>query len=263
MKNLSLAKWRAGERSLGAWVNLTDAHAIETLARMDLDWLCFDLQHGLLSGADLPAVIAAISGTDTTPLVRVVGSSAGEIGRALDAGAHGVIVPMVDTAEDAALAVAACRYPPTGRRSCGPMRGAMLEGFEYLATANAQIACIVMIETAEGLKNVEAIAGTPGVDALFVGPIDLCYGLGVRPGDFGDARFVAAVERIKAACAAAGRAVGLFGYSPEMARDALAGGFTFASAGTDISFFRDGAKAALRVASGAAKPKAVDASAGY
>lgn len=263
MKNLSLAKWKAGERSIGAWVNLTDAHAIENLARLDLDWLCFDLQHGLLSIADLPTVIAGISGTDTTPLVRVVSNHAGEIGRALDAGAHGVIVPMVDTAQDAALAASACRYPPAGRRSCGPMRGAMLEGFEYLATANAQIACIVMIETAEGLANVRAIAETPGIDALFVGPLDLCYGLGVTPGDFANPRFVAALDEIKAASLAAGKAVGIFGYSAELAQAALASGFSFASMGTDISFFRDGAKAALGVARGDVAAKAATVGAGY
>lgn len=115
MKNLSLAKWRAGEHSIGAWINLPDMHVAETLARMDYDWLCFDLQHGLLSYSHLLNLIPAISATDTTPLVRVADVSG--IGRALDAGAHGVIIPMVDTADQAAAAVAACRYP---RKECGP-----------------------------------------------------------------------------------------------------------------------------------------------
>lgn len=250
MKNISLAKWKSGEHSIGAWINLPDLHVAENLARMDFDWLCFDLQHGLLSHSHLLALIPAISGTDTTPLVRVMDSSAGGIGRALDAGAHGVIVPMVETAEQAAAIVAACRYPPQGVRSCGPMRGLMLDGFAYLATANAEVASIVMIETATGIENVEAIAATEGLSALFVGPVDLCFGLGIAPGDFGNPAFTAALARIIAAARNAGIAVGLFGYSPEVAAGAKAQGFDFVSVGTDVAFLRQGATTALATASG-------------
>lgn len=248
MKNLSLAKWRAGEHSIGAWINLPDMHVAETLARMDYDWLCFDLQHGLLSYSHLLNLIPAISATDTTPLVRVADVSG--IGRALDAGAHGVIIPMVDTAEQAAAAVAACRYPPQGVRSCGPMRGLLTDGMAYLATANAEIACIAMIETSSGLDNVEAIAATEGLAALFVGPVDLCFGIGIAPGDFGNPAFTAAVERIIAAAKANNIATGLFGYNPEVAAMAKDQGFDFVSAGTDIAFLRQGATAALATVSG-------------
>jgi 4-hydroxy-2-oxoheptanedioate aldolase len=230
---------------------------------MGFDWVCFDLQHGLLSFSHLLALIPAISATKATPLVRVACNSASEIGRALDAGAHGVIVPMVNTAAEAASAVAACRYPPQGTRSCGPMRGAMLEGLGYLASANAEIACVVMIETRLGLDNVAAIAATPGIDALFIGPVDLCYGLGLAPGSFADRKFESAVRQIRAACDSAGCAAGIFGYTPALAREALAQGFNFASAGTDIGFFREGANRALESARGvAAAPRATPA-AGY
>lgn len=248
MKNLSLAKWRAGEHSIGAWVNLPDMHVAETLARMDYDWLCFDLQHGLLSYSHLLNLIPAISATDTTPIVRVADTSG--IGRALDAGAHGVIIPMVDTAEQAAQAVAACRYPPQGVRSCGPLRGLLTDGMAYIATANEEIACIAMIETSSGLENVEAIAATEGLSALFVGPVDLCFGIGITPGDFGNPAFAAAVKRIIAAAKANNIATGLFGYSPEVAGLAKSQGFDFVSAGTDIAFMRQGATAALATASG-------------
>lgn len=222
---------------------------------MGFDWLCFDLQHGLLSMADLPARIAAIGATAATPLVRVVSNDAGEIGRALDAGAHGVIMPMIDTAEQAARAAAACRYPPAGRRSCGPLRGAMLEGAAYLASANDEVACIAMIETAEGLANVDAIARTPGIDALFVGPMDLCYGLGIAPGAFSDPRFGEALRTITTASADAGIVAGLFGYTAELARAALDDGFAFASVGTDVGFLRAGAGIALGVAADDAGPR--------
>jgi 4-hydroxy-2-oxoheptanedioate aldolase len=227
------------------------------------DWLCFDLQHGLLSHSHLLALLPIVAATDKSPLVRVCRNDAGDIGRALDAGAHGVIVPMINSAAEAAAAAAACRYPPAGRRSCGPLRGVLRDGLQYLATANDEVACIAMIETREGLEDVEAIAATPGIDALFIGPVDLCYGLGVRPGDFGNPQYVSAVQRIKAACAAAGRAVGIYGYSPELARQALGDGFAFASVGSDVGFFRDGAQAALRAACGTAPTTSTAASVSY
>lgn len=263
MKNLALAQWQAGTASRGAWINLPELHTAELIARMGFDWLCFDLQHGLMSYSHLLALIPAISATPATPLVRVAGNDATAIGRALDAGAHGVIVPMVNSAAEAAAAAAACRYPPLGNRSCGPMRGTMLEGFEYLATANAQIACIAMIETRDGLENVAAIAATAGIDALFVGPIDLCYGLGIAPGNFADPAFIAALDAIKAACAQAGIAAGMFGYSADLAARYLSEGFQFASIGTDIGFFRDGAARAMATAAPGNPDAAARPQAGY
>lgn len=250
MQNISLKKWKGGAASPGAWICLSEVHTAEMLARMGFDWLCFDLQHGLISEAQLQALIPAISGTDATPIVRVVSNDAGQIGRALDAGAHGIIVPMVNSAEEARRAASACRYPMEGTRSCGPLRGFMLDGPDYLRSANAEVACIVMIETSEGLEQVEAIAATPGVDAIFIGPMDLCFGLGLVPGDFGAPAFVAAIARIRAACAAAGKAVGLFGYSPELAGQALKDGFNFVSVGTDLGFLRQGTASAIAAAGG-------------
>lgn len=263
MNNTALEKWRKGEFSLGAWINLPDLHVAETLARMDVDWLCFDLQHGLLSHSHLLALLPAIGATKVTPLARVAGNSADQIGRVLDAGAHGVIVPMVNNAEEARRAVEACRYPPQGNRSCGPMRGLLTDGMQYLFTANSQIACIAMIETAEGLENVEAIAATPGLDALFIGPIDLCFGLGVTPGDFADQRYIDATARIVGAAKDAGIAVGLFGYTAGLAHQASQQGFQFASAGTDIAFLRQGASLALATAQGLSPEDAKAARPGY
>lgn len=253
MKNLSLAKWRAREKSLGVWVSLTDVYSVETLVRMGFDWVCFDLQHGLLSYSHLLGLMPIALASNTTPLVRVSQNDAGEIGRALDAGAHGVIVPMVNSAEEAERAASACRYPLSGGRSFGPMRGVLLSGMEYMTTANDEVACIVMIETESGLANVAVIANTPGIDAIFVGPMDLCFGLGIQPGDFENPQFVSALKKIKSACNEAGCAAGLFGYSADFARLALEDGFTFASAGTDIGFMRDGAQAALSVAGSVVK----------
>ena len=255
MINSALQKWRAGTKSVGIWSNLPDIHLAEMLGRAGADWICFDLQHGLMDYGDLTRLLPALCGTPVTPLVRVAGNQPDQIGKVLDVGAEGVIVPMVSTVEEAQRAVAACYYPPLGQRSCGPMRPAMLEGLNYLETANAQVACLVMIETEEGLRNVDAIAAVEGVDGLFVGPMDLCYGLGLAPGDFTDPRFDQAITTILAACRIHGRVAGIFGYNADLAAQALQRGFTFASAGTDISFLREGVSQALATARGEALNK--------
>lgn len=253
MQNSALRQWRNHEKSIGVWISLSDIHTAETLAHSGFDWLCLDLQHGLMDYSHLTRLLPALGSSSTTPLVRVAGNQPDQIGKVLDAGAQGVIVPMVNTVAEAQRAVAACRYPPLGSRSCGPIRAAMHEGAVYLQTANDQVACIVMIETEEGLRNVDAIAAVAGIDGLFIGPIDLCYGLGLLPGSFTDPRFQQAVAGILAACKKYGRAAGMFGYTPEMAAQSLAAGFDFVSAGTDVGFLRSGATQTLAVVRTAAK----------
>ncbi len=250
MKNTALNKWRTGEPSLGIWSNLPDIHLAELVARSGVDWVCFDLQHGLMDYSHLLHLLPAISGFPITPIVRVAANHSEQIGKALDAGAEGVIVPMVNTVDEAEAAIDACCYPPLGRRSCGPMRPAMLHGMEYLAEANAEIACLAMMETEDGLRNVDDIAAVEGLDGLFIGPMDLCYGLGLTPGDFDNPRFTEAVDAIVTACRKNSIAVGMFGYSPAMAHEMLEKGIDFVSAGTDISFFREGVARALATARG-------------
>lgn len=265
MQNTALAQWRAKQKSIGVWLNQADLHHAETLAHLGFDWMCIDLQHGLIDFAHLVQLMPAIAHAPATPLVRVAANQPDQIGKALDAGAHGVIVPMVNTVDDAQRAAAACRYPPHGLRSCGPIRAAMHEGFGYLQTANDQVACVVMIETQEGLDNVDAIAAVAGIDALFVGPMDLCYGLGVTPGNFADPRFQQALEAVLAACAKHKRAPGMFGYNAKMAAQSLEAGFDFVSAGTDGNFLRSGANQALSLVRGGTAPDGTPAarSAGY
>ncbi len=250
MNNRLLQKWHDREKSLGIWSNLPDIHVAEMLARTGADWICFDLQHGLMDYTDLTRLLPAVTGTPLTPLVRVAANQPDQIGKALDAGARGVIVPMVNTADDARQAVTSCYYPPAGQRSCGPMRDAMLEGFSYLGTANDEVACLLMIETQEGLKNLAAIAAVKGVSGLFVGPMDLCYGLGLAPGDFSNERFTGALKAILTTCESNGLACGMFGYDASLAAKALDDGFDFASIGSDVSFVREGVSQAFAVARG-------------
>lgn len=241
--------WGFGERGLGLWTNLADAHATEVLAHAGCDWICVDLQHGLAEIGDLQRLLPSIEKSPAVPIVRVRANAADQIGRVLDLGAAGVIVPMVSTAEEAAGAAAACRFPPRGMRSCGPVRAAMHDG-GYLGTADDSVACIVMIETAEGLANVDAIAAVEGVDALFVGPFDLSYAIGVGPAGMGGEPFVEALAKIRAAAAAAGKPVGIFGASAQAAARALGDGFAFASVGVDVNLMRAEAVRALAVARG-------------
>ena len=252
MINTALRQWRAGERSVGIWLTLSDLHSAELAGQMGFDWLCVDLQHGMVDAADLWKILAVLSASAATPLVRVAGHADDQIGRALDSGAQGVIVPMVNTAAQARAVAMACRYPQDGHRSCGPVRSAAYSAADYMATANQELACIVMIETPDGLANVEAIAAEEGVDALFIGPVDLCFAVGVPPGQFDAPAFRDAVDRILAAGRSHGKPVGIFGYSPERAAEALSSGFAFASAGTDAGFLRAAAGAALALARGPA-----------
>ncbi len=236
--------WRSGKRALGLWTNLADAHATEVLAHAGCDWICIDLQHGLAEIGDLQRLLPGIEKSPATPIVRVRANAADQIGRVLDLGAAGVIVPMVSTVAEAEAAAAACRFPPRGTRSCGPVRAAMHDG-GYLGTADDRVACIVMIETTVGLEQVEAIAAVQGVDALFVGPFDLSYALGVGPRGIGGDAFEAALARIRGAAAAADKPVGIFGADADRAAAFLAAGFDFASVGVDVNLLAAEARRAL------------------
>lgn len=198
-------RWRRDELTLGAWCLLPNALSAEMLAKGGFDWVLIDMQHGCMDYELAVNMIRAIDLGGVTPLVRVPWNEPGIIGRMLDAGAMGVVVPMIQDADDARRAVDACLYPPAGRRSFGPIRVGARDGAGYFASANERVAVIPMIETADALANVEAIAAVPGVDALFVGPFDLSIALGLPPGDNdGEPLFDAALARIGEAARAAG-----------------------------------------------------------
>ena len=178
-ENHVLKKWRNDEGTVGAWISIDSSYATEHMAHVGFDWMCIDMQHGLIDYNDAKQMLVAISTTDTVPIVRVPWNEPYEIMKALDAGAYGVIVPLVNNREEVERAVAACRYPPDGMRSYGPARASLYAGRGYAAEANSNIACIVMIETAEALENLDEIMSTPGVDAVYIGPNDLAYALGL------------------------------------------------------------------------------------
>jgi 4-hydroxy-2-oxoheptanedioate aldolase len=239
--NPLLDRLRAGEPATGCLLAIGDGFSAETLAHCGFDWLCADLQHGMFGFDRCVGVLQALTGTGVTPLVRVPDLDAALIGKVLDAGAMGVVVPTVESADEARALVAATRYPPHGTRSVGPARARLYGGHEYSSAADEAIARIAMIETAAGVENVERIAAVERIDALFVGAVDLMRSLGASGRD--DVAFGAALERVAAACRANGIAAGVFVESADQARDALAAGFTFLALGVDAHLLERAARA--------------------
>ena len=175
--NPLIAKWKAGEPTIGGWLTVADPSIAEYLASTGLDEVTADQQHSTIGVDDLGVVLPAIEARGAIPLTRVGFNDAYLIGRSLDLGAVGVIIPMVNNAGEAAAAVSAFRYPPRGKRSAGAVRSPY-----YMGGSARELeagACIVMVETLDGLKNVDAIAATPGVDCIYIGPGDLALGLGL------------------------------------------------------------------------------------
>lgn len=229
------SRWASGEVTLGAWCMIPEALSAEALARNGFDWVLVDMQHGCMDYETALAMIRAIDLTPAIPIVRVPWNDPGIIGRVLDAGALGVVIPMIQTAEDARRAVEACLYPPAGRRSFGPVRVGMRDGPRYFAEANGRVAVIPMIETAEALASVEEIASVPGVDALFVGPFDLSVALGLPPGDNdGQPAFDEAIARVAAAARNAGVATAVLS-NARIAPLRISQGFQMISVTTDIA----------------------------
>ncbi len=181
MKNRLKARLAEGKVALGAWVTMASIEASEILANAGFDFLIYDTEHGPLSIETVSHLLAASSGTQTTPIIRVAWNDPVLIKRALDVGAHGVLIPWVNTAEEAVKAVKACRYPPNGIRGVAPRRASRygLDYKEYLATADREIMAIVQIETVEAVRNAERIVAVEGIDAYFVGPTDLSASMGL------------------------------------------------------------------------------------
>jgi 4-hydroxy-2-oxoheptanedioate aldolase len=166
-------RWKAGEPTLGAWCTIPSSWTAEVAARSGHDWVCVDTQHGLIGYDAMLPMLQAITAGGVPSFVRVPWNEPGTIMKALDAGAGGVIVPMVNSPEEARSVVGACRYPPDGLRSMGPTRARTLGGDWRLPI------CVVMIETVEAVKRADEILAVPGVDAVFVGPNDLAVSAGL------------------------------------------------------------------------------------
>lgn len=222
-ENTVKTKWRAGEVTYGAWLTIPSSLSAEALAHQGYDWICIDMQHGAIDYAAAFSMLTAMGATPTIPFVRVPWNDFSIINRVLDAGAMGVIVPMVNSAGEARAAVSACRYAPKGARSWGPIRASIALGADYFQRADDEIACIVMVETTQAVERLDDILAVPGIDAVYVGPADLSITLGLPPGPDNGGAFEEARVRIAKTCNARGTAAGMHANASLAAKHVAAG----------------------------------------
>jgi 4-hydroxy-2-oxoheptanedioate aldolase len=228
-----------GRPIVNAWLSIGSSYAAEAIAHQGFDAATVDCQHGMIGFETAIAMLQAISSTNAIPLVRPSALVPSEIMRYLDAGAYGVICPMISTARDAADLVSACRYPPDGSRSFGPARGLLYGGADYLDGANRELLVLGMIETCEGLENLEAILAVPGLDGIYVGPNDLSLALGHRPANESRVPEVAdAIELVRRRTVETGKIAGIFCSNGEAAAMRVAQGFDLVTPGNDAALLR-------------------------
>jgi 2-keto-3-deoxy-L-rhamnonate aldolase RhmA len=242
--NHTLALLRKRAPALGLWLQTHSFHVSRTIAAQGLfDWLLLDMEHtpvDLHAASTILAAIGDVSGGQCTPLARVAGNTAEHIKHALDAGAQGILVPMVSTADEARAAIRHARFPPLGERGGGGIAPhfafGMTSHVEYIARANAETLVAVQIETVEGVANIDDIVAVDGIDLVFVGPFDLHLSLGLPPSLWStDPRFLAAVDRVLAACMSRGLPVGTLAPDAAAAELRLQQGFRFVGIGTDLN----------------------------
>jgi 4-hydroxy-2-oxoheptanedioate aldolase len=231
-------KLRAGQPTYGSWLSLGDLFATRVLARLGFDWLTLDIEHSAIDWSQATAIFAAVADAGCVPLARVPEGSHHYIKRVLDAGAWGIVVPMVDTVEQARTAIAAAKYPPIGNRSVGGGMHNMNFGTsagEYYQRANDEILVVLQTESPRGVENAEAIYSLPGVDAIFIGPNDLRFQMRAADGTFPTAEeHEAMIQRVIEIGKKVGCPTGIHAMSPEAALDRAKQGMQFLAIGSDL-----------------------------
>ncbi len=226
--------WRDGKAAVNGWLGIPSSFSAEIMAHAGWDSLTIDMQHGIVDYQTAVTMLQAISTTDVVPMVRVPWLDPAVIMKSLDAGAYGVICPMIGTRAQAEELVSYCRYAPTGTRSFGPARAMIYGGPDYPEHADETVLAIAMIETAEAMDNLEEIISTPGLDAVYIGPADLSLALGQRPRqDWPDGPVYEAQERILAVAKAHNVAAGIHNVTAEYALAMIKLGFDLVTVASD------------------------------
>jgi 4-hydroxy-2-oxoheptanedioate aldolase len=239
--------WARGGAAVNGWLAIPDSFAAETMAHQGWDSLTIDLQHGVVDYPAMVRMLQAISTTPTVPVVRVPWLEPGILMKALDAGAYGVICPMVNTREDAQKLVAWTHYAPRGTRSFGPVRALLYGGADYPQHANDTIVRFAMIETAQALDNLDAILSVEGLDAVYIGPSDLSLSLGCKPQfDDVDPKAQQAMDHILERATAHGLVAGVHNGRPDVALARIAQGFRFTTVSSDARLLASGSQDILR-----------------
>jgi 4-hydroxy-2-oxoheptanedioate aldolase len=222
--------WAAGGKTVNGWLAIPSGFSAEIMAHQGFDSLTIDMQHGVVDYQVAVSMLQAISTTDTVPLVRVPWNEPGVVQKVLDAGAYGVICPMINTRAEAEAFVSVCRYPPMGSRSFGPIRATIYGGADYPKHANDEVLTLAMIETAQAMANLDAILEVDGLDGIYVGPADLAISLGITPGfDPEDKTVVDAIQSIIETTKRHGKFAGIHCGSPGYIKRMWSIGFDYAT----------------------------------
>ncbi len=249
IKNQLKSLWQQGSAAVNGWLSIGNPFSAEIMAAQGFDSLTVDVQHGVVDYADAVRMFQAMRASGVVPLARVPWLDPGAIMKVLDAGAYGVICPMVNSRAEAERLVSYMRYPPDGTRSFGPTRANFSAGAGYAAEANGEILCLAMIETAEAMANLEEIVATPGLDGVYIGPADLSIGISqgrLAPGfDREEPEMVEAIQRILGAARSAGIAAGLHCGSPAYAARAIGWGFDLVTLSNDVRLLAGAAAATV------------------
>ena len=242
-------KLKSGQPSFGTWLSLGDLYATRTLARAGFDWLTLDVEHSPIDWSQAAAIFGCIADAGCVPICRVPEGNHFYIKRALDAGAWGIVVPMVDTVEQARTAIRAAKYPPQGNRSLGGGLHAInfdTQGAEYFKHANDEILVILQTESPTGVKNAEEIYALPGVDAIFVGPVDLRANMRKADGtEATDEQFEAQLQAVIAAGKKVGCPTGMHTMDPKAALNRASQGMQFIAVGSELRFMSQKASETL------------------
>lgn len=249
--------WAEGKAAVNGWLAIPNSFSAEVMAQQGWDSLTIDLQHGVVDYQAMVTMLQAISTTPTVPVVRVPWLEPGILMKTLDAGAYGVICPMVNSRQDAQNLVAWTHYAPRGTRSFGPVRALVYGGADYPEHANDTIVTFAMIETRQALDNLDDILGVEGLDAIYIGPSDLSLSLGCRPVfDDVDPLAAQAIDHILARAKAHGLRAGIHNGRPEVARERIAKGFDFVTVGSDARLMAAAAQQAIAAMRAEAAPPA-------
>lgn len=239
--------WADGRRVHNGWLGIPSSHSAEVMSHVGFDSLTVDLQHGAIDYAGALIMLTAISTTNVVPLARPSSLDAPQIMKLLDAGAYGIICPMIDTPDDARRLVEACRYPPLGQRSFGPTRAAMAQGPGFNTDeANTQVVILAQVETPLSLSNLDAILATEGLDGVYVGPSDLTLSMGLGAnGESTDPRFLAQLAHVVERARAHGRHAGMHCASGAQAKSMADMGYDFVTVGSDTGLIGEAGRGRL------------------
>ena len=262
IRNKLRTTWEAGQPTINGWLSIGSPFVAEIMAAQGYDSVTIDMQHGAVGYESALGMLQAMRASGVVPMVRVPWLEPGAIMKALDAGAYGIICPMVNTGADAERLVGYLRYPPLGTRSFGPTRASFSAGEGYAAEANGEMLAFAMIETAEAMANLDEIVRTPGLDGVYIGPADLTLGLSngtLAPGfDRTEPEMIAAIHRIRDAAKAAGIRAALHCGTPDYAARAMSWGFDMVTLSNDVRLLAAEASNTVRRARQLATERSVE-----